>query len=274
MNRHISFLLVWLIMVLMNSIITNQLIASNIKSTVTALDNPAPGYLRLDWAAPGNFFLVDNYGFIQYRDSINLKPSIHFKPLSNGLWITDSCNKYYIFNNALQYIDSIPFPSSYQIDFHDVNILSNSHYLLLCRQDTIIDMSKIIDGGLNNTLVHSAVLVETDRTGTIYWIWKAIDHLKLTDVTPDVDLHSQPIDFTHANAITEDSVGNIFLSLRFLDDIIKIDKSTGNIIWHLGGSKCKNNEFTFINDSIYGFTGFSHQHCISVLPNGNLLLFD
>ena len=42
-------------MVLMHSLITNQLIASNNKSIVTALDNPAPGYLRLDWAVPSVF---------------------------------------------------------------------------------------------------------------------------------------------------------------------------------------------------------------------------
>jgi hypothetical protein len=52
-----------------------------------------------------------------------------------------------------------------------------------------------------------------------------------------------------------------------MDEITKIDRKSGAIIWRWGG---KHNQFTFANDSI----GFSHQHCIRVLPNGHYLLFD
>ena len=45
------------------------------------------------------------------------------------------------------------------------------------------------------------------------------------------------------------------------------NRNTGAIIWRLGG---KNNQFSFINDTI----GFSHQHAIRRLENGNISLFD
>lgn len=52
-----------------------------------------------------------------------------------------------------------------------------------------------------------------------------------------------------------------------MDEITKINRQTGEIIWRLGG---KNNQFTFINNT----TGFSHQHAIRRLPNENITLFD
>jgi hypothetical protein len=57
------------------------------------------------------------------------------------------------------------------------------------------------------------------------------------------------------------------ISSRHQDEITKIDRQTGNIIWRLGG---KNNQFQFTNDNIR----FSHQHDIRRLTNGNITLFD
>jgi hypothetical protein len=52
-----------------------------------------------------------------------------------------------------------------------------------------------------------------------------------------------------------------------MDEITKINRETGEIIWRWGG---KNNQFTFVGDT----NKFYKQHCIRVLPNGNYLLFD
>ncbi|MGA2298171.1 MAG: aryl-sulfate sulfotransferase, partial [FCB group bacterium] len=252
--------------------------ASDSTLTVTALDNPAPGYLVLDWMSPHNFFLVDNYGTKQYYDTVNHLPGITYKPLRNGLWVCSIGTKYMLYTQDMQPVDSIPFPEFYTIDPHEIEVLSNGHYLLLSQESIIIDLSEVINGGKKNAQIISNVLIETDRTGTIYWIWKAYDHIKITDVTSDINLTQQLIDYTHVNSFAEAQDGNILVSFRHLDEITKIKKdSTGQIIWRLGGSKCKNNQFTFINDSNNddnGFTGFSHQHAMSLLPNGNILMFD
>ena len=55
-----------------------------------------------------------------------------------------------------------------------------------------------------------------------------------------------------------------------MDEVTKIDRQTGEVIWRWGGGACKNNQFTFINDPI----GFSHQHDIRKLDNGNFTVFD
>ncbi|MGA2297357.1 MAG: aryl-sulfate sulfotransferase [FCB group bacterium] len=247
--------------------------------TVTALDNPAPGYLRFNCSLNPIFFLLDNYGDKQFLDTNNQRLSIYTKLLRNGLWITGGADKYYLYTMDMKLTDSIPFPlpEIYSIDFHETEALSNGHYLLLCQEKNFIDLSNIVPRGKKNAQVNSNVLVETDHSGTIFWQWKAKDYLKITDVTADIDLTQQVIDFTHINSFVEDNDSNLIISFRHLDEITKINKATRQLIWRFGGSMCKNNQFTFTNDSNNdnnGFKGFSHQHSISLLPNGNILMFD
>ena len=75
------------------------------------------------------------------------------------------------------------------------------------------------------------------------------------------DFTKDEIDPVHINSVAIDSDTSILISSRHMDEITKIDRRTGDIIWRLGGKK---NDFTFINDTI----GFSHQHSVSRLKNG------
>ena len=75
------------------------------------------------------------------------------------------------------------------------------------------------------------------------------------------------IDPVHANAIELDGDGNILLSSRHPDEITKINRETGDIMWRLGG---KNNQFTLPGDTLW----FSHQHAIRRLANGHYVVFD
>jgi hypothetical protein len=72
----------------------------------------------------------------------------------------------------------------------------------------------------------------------------------------------------HLNSFCLDKEGNVIAGFRDTDNIIKIDMDKREIIWHLGG---RNNQFTFINDSLHGF---AMQHAPQILENGNLLLLD
>lgn len=247
---------------------------------VTVLNEPAPGYLKFDWLNDDIFCLWDNYGNKQYiSNPQDFTGNAIFKFLNNGFWIADGwhvpgIHKYYLFNQNMVIVDSIPLSNSYILDYHEVEVLSNGHYLVLYMENVAVDMSEIVDGGNPNALITNSVIVETDRTGTVYWVWKALDHIKITDATPDIDLTQPQIDFAHINSFVETSDGNLLISFRHLDEITKVNRTTGDIIWRLGGEKCRNNQFTFVNDDVDGYTGFSHQHSISVPENGKLLLYD
>jgi len=243
---------------------------------VITSNNTAPGYVRFDISNDGNFFLLDNYGNIRYQDSSLIGSNRSFyKLMKNGYW---SCftidNGVKIYDEEFRLIGTIFVPSNYKIDSHDIESLSNGHYLLLCQETRIIDMSKIVEGGQTEARVYGVILVEMGLDNEIYWTWNSFDHLTLTDATEDIDLTQILIDITHANAVAEDLDGNILVSIRHFDEIIKINKINSEIMWRLGGSASKSNEFQFVNDTENDFFGFSHQHAVTVLPNGHYLIFD
>lgn len=254
-----------------------ELLLAQSSFQITELNNPAPGYIRFSFQSNENFFLVDNYGKVKYEQK-TLATSNNFTFLDNGNWAQIGDNKFYIYNQNLQVIDTIPNPTSgtdtCYLEWHDIIHLSNGHYLLLLSQMVKKDMSTVVEGGKSFAQIISNVLIETDRTGKIYWKWKPIEHYNITDVTDAIDLTQSVIDLTHINSFVEDTDGNFIISVRNYDEISKIDKSTGNFIWRFGGSKCKNNQFTFINDDQNGFIGFSHQHSITLSGNNKILMYD
>lgn len=242
---------------------------------ITKLDNPAPGYLKFDYPYLPFFFLMDNYALKQYQDINNVKYySMDFKLLSNGNWGFLGDNYLYIMSQDMAIVDSIPFIPDCIIDPHDFLLLSNGHYLMMYQEEVPMNLSNVVNGGNPNAIVLCNYLIETDRSGTVYWRWDAKNHVDIRDITPDIDLTDNVIDFTHLNSLAEDKDGNIIVSFRNLDELTKINKSTGKIVWRMGGTKCKNNQFQFINDLAQNYTGFSHQHSINLLSNGNLLIFD
>lgn len=245
--------------------------------TINFNDNPAAGYVRATWYNSPAFFVIDNNGNHKYEND-NAHMQNYLKYLGKNRWIQVIGQTYYIYNENLMKIDSIQNPYTENlgrmIDWHDVLKLANGHYLLLLFDTKIMDLSKIVEGGSENANVIGNMLVETDRTGKIYWEWSCFDHFNITDLVDYYDLTMNIIDFTHINSLQETSDGNILMSVRNFDEIVKINKSTGEVMWRIGGSKSKNNQYTFTNDTRNGFTGFSHQHSAQILSNGNLLLLD
>ena len=130
----------------------------------------------------------------------------------------------------------------------------------------IVDMSQIVAGGDTAATVIGLIIQELDESKNVVFQWRSWDHFEITDAT-SLDLTSSTIDYVHGNAIDMDTDGNLLISSRHMDEITKIDRVKGSIIWRLGGI---HNQFTFKNDSL----GFFRQHCIRRIANGNITLFD
>jgi hypothetical protein len=256
----------------------NDILASE-RLYMSNINRPAPGYINLSNSIGSNspFSLFDNYGMIKYfENSYNGGVQKH---LSNGQWIIVSPdpNLLYIYDKKLQLTDSIrlPFTSdTFFINNHDFMLLSNNRFMIAMTKVKIMDLSHIVDGGQTNARVMGQTLMEVDKAGNIYWSWDCFDYHDITEVTNDVDLTQMVIDFTHFNSFALDLDGNLLVSFRNIDQVMKINRTNGNIIWRIGGSASKSNQFQFTNDTENGFYGFSHQHSIFILPNGNLLLYD
>jgi len=74
-------------------------------------------------------------------------------------------------------------------------------------------------------------------------------------------------DWSHGNAVIEDPAdGNFILSLRHQDWLVKIDSSTGDVIWRLG----EDGDFTMSGEGEWTY----HQHAPEIQDDGNLLVYD
>ena len=210
--------------------------------------------------------IVDNTGNPIYYKQVGR--TTDFKLLSNGdlSYFDYNTTQFYEMNQNYMTIDSFACGNGYQTDPHDLRLLNNGHRLLIGLDPQIVDMSKIVPGGNTSANVIGIVVQELDQKKNVVFQWRSFDHFLITDATHE-DLTAATIDYVHPNALDVDYDGNILLSSRHMDEITKIDRNTGGIIWRWGG---KNNQFTFVNDSI----GFSHQHDIDLTSSGTYTIFD
>lgn len=178
-------------------------------------------------------------------------------------------------NRMLDATDTLRLSGGYPIDFHEGKMWSDTTYMVLGHDDRIVDLSGSVQGGRKDAIVRGAIIQERSlKTGDVLFEWKSLDHIPTTDATDDIDLTQSRIDYIHVNSITADPSGNIILSCRHLDEVICISRTSGSVLWRLGGEKSRGNQFTFTNDTAQSFSGFSHQHTAFYTTRGTLMLFD
>ena len=126
-----------------------------------------------------------------------------------------------------------------------------------------------------------------DQDLNVIWTWDALDHLDISrkatlDETctatgggcPPFSLTATANDWTHSNALQITPEGNILISVRHQDWVLKLDFSDGlgdgHIIWRLG----KGGDFRL--DGTDPHLWFSHQHDsnIEMADSTRLALFD
>lgn len=196
-----------------------------------------------------------------------LKSAYHsFQVQKNGYisFYNSETDKFNLVDSSFNLIETYDVTSEYTLDWHEFLITEDNHAILIGKDYRLVDMDSIINDGGKEATVVGLVIQEFDKQNEVIFEWRSWDYFNITDTY--IDLGAQTIDYVHANAIEIDFDGNLLLSSRNMSEVTKINKKTGELIWRLGG---KNNEFTFKNDD-----GFSFQHSVRRLPNGNITLFD
>jgi hypothetical protein len=122
-------------------------------------------------------------------------------------------------------------------------------------------------GGPTDALVAGHVLLRQTVDGVVEFMWNAWDHYGVQDWIEPTGTNP-PLDFDHPNSLDIDRDGHYIVSFRHMGAIVKINAITGDLIWQLGGLR---NQFSILNDPL---ATFSAQHCVRVLGNGNLLVYD
>jgi hypothetical protein len=235
--------------------------------------NTSAGYnLLTAWPLPifpnssiSYLLIVDNLGDpVYYKRQIGWV--LDFKKQPNGSLTYFAAGEFKEMDNTYTIIDTYQAGNGYTTDVHDLQLLANGNALLMIYDDQIKDMSQIVPGGHPAATVTGLVIQELDTSKNVVFEWRSWDHFLITDTV--VSLTTPVVDYVHGNSVELDVDGNLLISSRHLDEITKINRQTGDIIWRLGG---KNNQFTFVNDTP---PYFHFQHDSRRLANGNISLFD
>ena len=144
---------------------------------------------------------------------------------------------------------------------HDAQRLANGHTLVVCNapaQYTDIEPEPLVYDYLQ----------ELDTDGKVVWTWHYAPHQHQLNLPDDMERPPQLGDWPHINTVqslpdTELGrrdehfrAGNVLVSPRHLHRIFIIDRDTGEIVWQWGEGIIRG------------------QHQPTMLPTGNILLFD
>ncbi|HVA44565.1 MAG TPA: aryl-sulfate sulfotransferase [Acidimicrobiales bacterium] len=165
------------------------------------------------------------------------------------------------------------------VDLHELQQLPNGDYLLA----SIVPrtgQNLTFMGGPNNATVQDAIVKEVAPDGTVVWSWDAADHIPVTEAPSDwwnTDLTTSfggpGYDVYHFNSASE-SGNDVLVSFRQLDAVYMINKTTGNIIWKLGGTtRPDGTSLTVLGDPDFP-PGFGGQHDARIMPDGTITVHD
>jgi hypothetical protein len=243
---------------------------------ITVNSNPDTDYIFIDNRGGGGKpynVIFDNSGSpIWYSREPDERRD--FKAQPNG-WATMMIRDgyggsgwgYIALDTNYEYVKTFRGTNGYSTDEHELKVLPDGGYFLICIRSITVDMSQYVTGGKKNATVSESCIEEFTAKDEMIFQWRGLDHFDIRDVELD-DPTGSSIRFPHMNSIDLDDDGNIILSSRHISEVTKINRRTGEIIWRLGGA---HNQFTFVNDEL---GGFKNQHAARVLGNGHYTLFD
>ena len=174
--------------------------------------------------------------------------------------------EYVIFDDSYREISRIRAGNGYHGDHHEFLITPQDTALIQLYNPVRWDLSSV--GRLRGGVAWQGIVQELDvETGEVLFEWRSLDHVGLdeTYVKPSED-HYPGIDYFHINSIDVDHDGDLLISARETSAIYKIDRTTGEIIWRLGGKK---SDFEMGQG-----TRFAFQHDARRQPDGTITIFD
>lgn len=154
------------------------------------------------------------------------------------------------------------------IDPHGFVWLDENHYILTTYKQMTLDVPKDLKA-TDNKADLAVLFIQEIKDGEVLWEFSSAEYEKFLYESNSVTWEKSTercYDYVHVNSMDIDKDGNLLVSCRHLDAILKINRENGDLMWQLGGDR---DEFRLAKDQ-----KFSYQHSIVVAENGDYLLFD
>jgi len=248
--------------------------------TITTNLAPTPGYTfatpRPNGTVPYDQYnvILDKYGEPLFFREWGLVSNLFQKTYNNRLIFCSfsnanpSLNRWYVLDDHYDFVDTLTMGNGYNIDQHGIAMLENGNHLLIAYDPQPVGMDTVFPGGNPSATVIGLIIQELDADHNVLFQWRSWDHFDILDGT-HIDFTKAQIDYVHGNSIAVTNDNQILISCRGMDEVTKIDRNTGEVIWRFG-LHAINNMFTFTNDTV----GFSKQHDARQLANGNITVYD
>ena len=232
----------------------------------------APGYIFTTRNGNQSFIeTLDNQASPIFRRQLVYPFCENFRPWKNKSLSYNNRDQVYLLDSNHTPIDSFMCGNGYTTDDHEFQLLPNGHTLLMANDTRDTDM-RVITGDSTSTphgTVIGGIIQELDLQKNVVFQWRTWDHFNIRDV-----MHSninnpnlRYVDYCHLNSIEPDTDGNLIISFRAMDEVTKINRSNGKIIWRWGG---KNSYFSFVGDTL----PFTYQHDVRRIANGHITMLD
>lgn len=163
-------------------------------------------------------------------------------------------------------VKTVKAANGYRFDFHEAYITERDTFLGIVYSPVPWDLSKV--GGPKNGRAVDGVIQEVDiATGRVLFEWHSLQDIPVTEGYGRHPVsRTQPYDYAHLNSVREDTDGNLLVSARDTHAIYKLDRSTGRLMWKLGG---KDSDFAMPRSARPAW-----QHDVQRDPDGTLRIFD
>jgi hypothetical protein len=172
-----------------------------------------------------------------------------------------------IFNSAYQQIGQVLAGNGLHADLHEFEITPWNTALIVAEYPIWWNATSVHGPAQQDTL--DSVVQEIDiPTGLVLFQWSSVDHVPL-NYTYQALPHSShgPFDPYHVNSIDVDRDGNLVVSMRNTWAAYKVNHTTGQIMWELGG---RHSSFHLTPGTYWAF-----QHDVRMRGNDSFItLFD
>jgi hypothetical protein len=173
--------------------------------------------------------------------------------------------RYVILDTSYRQIKTVVAGHGFHADLHEFLLTPDGTALITAYNPISADLSSI--GGPNPGTVLDSVVQEIDlKAGSVLFEWHSWSSVGLAESKAFLPPPGDPYDHFHVNSIDVDLDGNLLVSGRNTSTVYKLDRSSGEIIWRLGGT---NSDFTFNDGAAFGW-----QHDVRRRPDGTISMFD
>jgi arylsulfate sulfotransferase len=233
------------------------------------------GKVLMKKTTPGLTYCLNRWtinGKTRYTYFINDPSTFHPTGFTGatGYWIIADSNL-----NQLQQIDFTPygqglFQPGQGLDLHDFILLSDSDYITLSYYaKNVNNIPARLSPAAGVTVI--TPLIEEVRNGQVVWTWEATSDTTFYGTSIQFNNFSDSVhaqDYIHMNSMYIDPRdNNLICSMRHQDQVIKINRQTGAVMWRLGNT---NSDFPLTPDMV-----FLRQHHATLTDNNQtLLIFD